>query len=737
VVKLGRSVTYVGLAALTWSVGCTGERFENADTALDNDAGDMPSATATGDQPAATNTSPTDTAPDPSVGPSPDGTGPAEPSSTPSTGGTAPTPTGAVPGVHCSEAATGRLRAFFEVPGAEGAQLDDFFRLPYPNDFYANSGQLTLDGFPAVTAIAENFVTAVEQTADGFSASPTIYFRFSGKVDFDTLVQRFHLLDITDPEQTSSPPLKLLYSPSSGKYLCHNALAARPAPGHALLPGHTYAAWIEQGVLTADGLEVVPSEQLQAVLGAEAPADGVLASLHTKFAPLRDYFEYATIGAEGILNATVFTVGNVRDPLLELSEQVAALPAPASSAWTRCDGVTPSPCPDATGNRQCGAPTPDYTEYHALVELPIFQEGDPPYFAGGGQINTTTSVRTENVCMSLTVPNYPAPADGFPVVLTAHGAGGSFRSHVREEVAGRLSRGVDVDGQVVAFAVLGYDGVQHGPRRGNDPTASGSDPELLLFNFLNPVGTLGTSLQGGVDVLSMARFAKVLQVPSTDGGQLLFDTSRVMFWGHSQGAMQAAIALPYTDDITAAVFSGLGAGFLQTLLLRKDPELIPQAVASAVFDPGQDGDLVFGGQFHPALSLVQHLVDPADPLHHAKFLAKAPQTSATHVFQVYGVADGYSPGIAQQSFGIAAGLAIVQPDPSAEGAETLGVPSESFPLMGNLTNDNEPITAGVRQYGPAADANGHFVAFEVPSAGQDVAVFLATAQAHEAPQIGQ
>ncbi len=747
------------LSSSVWVTGCSPDRFESSTAvcgaddptcaATDVDATDVTAGTDEGSPSASGMTDSSETT---DTEPSPTGTGapaatdtastdvantdPAGTDTTPAATDASETDTPAPPepANDCDEPTTGQVRAYFEVPGTD-ADLGDYFRLPFPNDFYLEQGQPQLGDFPAKTALVGGFIDAVEQHADGFSASPTIIFRFSGRVEFSTLVERFHVVDLTD---LSSPPLKLLYSPSSGKYVCHNALAARPSPGHAFNPGHTYAAYIDVGVLDREALAVETSPQLQALLADEAPTEPVLAELHTKYGQLRDYLADLELAPSDILNATVFSVGDVRAPMTRLSADVADLDVPTASAWTLCDGATASPCPDASAERACGEPSEVFDEYHALVELPIFQQGEAPYFDSGGEISYAGPVRTEAVCMALTVPKGTPPDGGFPLVLTSHGAGGSFRSHLSPSVAGSLSEGETVDGTHMSFAVLGYDGVQHGPRRGDGPS-SGLDPDILLFNILNPGGTLGTSLQGGLDVLSMSRFAKDLpdQVPAEFGIQL--DTERVMFWGHSQGAMQGAIALPYTDDVHAAVFSGLGAGFLQTMLTRTDPEFIPTTVSQAINDPGPNGELVFGEQFHPALALVQQLIDPVDTLHHAELLVAAPVTDPLHVFQVYGARDAYSPAVAQQSFAIAAELTLAATDPDATDPEDFLElsPSDALPLSGNLSSDGALWTAGVRQYTPADGNNGHFVAFQVATAMRDVRHFLATAVAHDEPSIGQ
>lgn len=651
--------------------------------------------------------------------------------------GVPPPPEELFPPIECDSPSSDHVRAYFEVPRATGADTGDYFRLPFPNDFYLNEGRVSLGDFPQLSAAATALVSAVSEVTDGFSSSPTLLFRFSGKVNFkDSVIPRFHVIDITDPTAPSSPPLKLLYSPQGGQYICHDWLAVRPAPGHPLKPGHTYAAIIDAGVAAANGLEVEPAEHFLAMLADATPSDPVLATLHGKYEALRAYLVSEGKSSSDLLNGTVFTVGNIRTPMQELADQVQGADPPAISEWVKCTEGATSPCPDTSAGRACGA-VKGYDEYHALIALPIFQRGEAPYATQGGQVDTHAVVRTENVCLSLTLPTAAAPAQGYPIAVTAHGAGGSFRSHVRPEVAGVLSQAETPDGEPMPFAVLGYDAVQHGPRRG-DVSELPDDAELLLVNTENPLATLGTSLQGAVDVLSVTRAARGLVLPSEVSGRddVVLDTNHVVFWGQAEGAVYGAVALPYSDDVRAAVFSALGAGFIQTQLRRTKPVSVRRSIADALADPGNDGELLFGGEYHPALGLLQQLVDAGDALNYAELLVSSKQSEPLHVFQVYGTQDTFTPGIAQQSFARAADLAVVQADGSAAPADDLGTEQAALPLSGNVTVSELQFTAGVRQYGPPADTDGHLVAYSVVSAAVDIATFLAMAAHDETPQIG-
>ncbi len=636
----------------------------------------------------------------------------------------------------CSEPATGRPTAYFNVPKAEGWKLGDYFQLPFPNVIHSQDGKIDLTGFPAPTATFGKILGELDGSV-GFGNYPTVIFRFSGPIDFDSTTDRVHFFDITNPMDPKRQSRTYRYSSSAGKYVCQNSLSVRPTLGRVLEPNRTFAVWIEAGVLGNNGLSAARSPQFEQVIGDAAPADPLLADAHAKYAPLREYLAAQGIAPEDVLSATVFDSSDPRAPMTDLVDSVRSQPVPTASGWTKCAAGVASPCPDATGGRACGDGADSFDEYHALVELPIFQQGEAPYFSAGGEISSELT-RSEQVCVSLTVPKTTAPPNGFPLVVYGHGAGGSFRSSVSQSKAGNLTAAPLPDGNTVAFAVLGYDLVQHGPRRG-EGTNSGFDPELLLFNFLNAPGTVGSGLQGAADVLSLARFAQTLELPAavTGAEAVQFDASQLLFWGQSQGSMQGALVLPYADEYAGAVLGGLGGGFLHSLLLRKEPVSIGAFVTAGVADPGSGDDLVFNGDFHPALSILQHMVDPVDPLHHALKLVSDPAGAPLHVFQPYGINDSASPGLTMQAFALAAGLAVVEPHASADPPDDIGTPNPQFPLAGNYQRDGSAWTAGVREYGPNPPTNseGHFVSSH--TANPDILTFLAMVAAGQVPQIGQ
>jgi hypothetical protein len=655
----------------------------------------------------------------------------------PSPGGIPPLGIPPWPGVTCQDDPL-PAKAYFRVP--RGANDGDFFRLPFPNDVRRKSGHPDLTGFPTPGSdllgfdIVDRYARDVEANTDGFSAYTTVTFRFNASVDFPSLKQQgvIRWVDVT-PGGTGDD-VGFAWSATTGRnqYVCENALSARAPNGSPLGAGKTYAVLITTAAQAAGGGAIARDDDFGAVIGGAAPSDPVLSAAWTAYKPLRDWLTAKALSPTAILNAAVFTVGHPGAPAQGLATAVAAAAAPTAASWVKC-GAAPSPCPQATGDRACGAADPAFDELHALVTLPIFQSGTAPYEDTGGDLQydgagVAKLQRTEQVCLALTIPKAAAmPAGGWPLVLYAHGTGGSFRSHITEGSAARFATIDDGAGGQIHAAVLGIDQVEHGTRRG----ASTVSPNNLFFNFSNPGAARGNPLQGAADQMALVRFAKALDLvagSSPTGAEIKFGS--VAYWGHSQGATEGAIAMPYTAGVSGVVLSGEGASLIDALLTKKSPVDIADAIPFALEDPGVSTT-------HPVMSLLQNAIDVADPLNHARFLAVAPiaPITAKHVFQPYGLKDTFAPPVTEATYALAAGLGLLQPSPSASPPDPIGtLTAVPVPASGNL--GAAATSAFVREYGPSG-YDGHFVAFKEAVAQADVAHFLADALAGKVPKVGR
>lgn len=639
------------------------------------------------------------------------------------------------------------VKPYFHVPRG-GGNDGDYFRLPFPNDVRTKAGRPDLSGFPTPGPgplgfdVVDRYLRDVEQNTDGFSTYPTVTLRFNAGFDFDSMKQSgaVRWIDVT---AGAGDDVGWGWSAVTARnaYVCPNSMSIRPPAGQPLTPGHTYAVLLMQGPKAADGSAIVRDADFAALVGAQAPSDATLATAYAAYKPLRDWAASKSVDTSTMLGGAVFTVGHPAALASKLAAAIAALPsAPTATGWVKCGGATPSPCPQADGDRACGGGDPAFDELQALVSLPVFQRGTAPYLtpADGGDIALDAGgnpqvQRTEAVCLSLTIPKGATmPAAGWPLVVYAHGTGGSYRSAITEGIAARLASVDDGAGGHVNLAVLGIDQVEHGPRRG----ASTESPNTLFYNFANPGAARGNPLQGAADQLSLVRFARAVDLPaasSPTGSEIKFGA--IAMWGHSQGATEDGIALPYANDgsaVVGAVLSGEGASLVDALTTKKNPIDVEAALPLVL----QDTNVTAA---HPVLTILQNAIDAADPLNHAIAIARAPLAAgqAKHVFQPYGLGDTYSPPVTERVFALAAGLGLATPAPSVTTPDDVGgLAPTAVPAGGNVTDGSRQVTAIVREYAPNG-YDGHFVSTKEPTAQADVAHFLADALAGKTPMVGR
>ena len=157
-------------------------------------------------------------------------------------------------GVACASGSSDPVRAYFEVPGATPAGDEgDFFRLPFPNDVRLTGGAPDLDGFPTPGNDLLGFdpvqiyVDAIEANETGWGAYPTVVFRFSSPIDFQSFRQEeggpspVVWVDITPgaPELGDSVGLRWFASEGRGKYVWRELVRGCAARGVGRSPPAT------------------------------------------------------------------------------------------------------------------------------------------------------------------------------------------------------------------------------------------------------------------------------------------------------------------------------------------------------------------------------------------------------------------------------------------------------------------------------------------------------------------
>jgi dienelactone hydrolase len=615
-------------------------------------------------------------------------------------------------------------RVLFDIPRA-GDTSDDFFRLPFPNDIRMREGHLFLDDFPRPFAfpgfdILDRVVRAIQSEHLGYGPNPVVTFRLTRAAAFEAATGAaapgaVRFVDLTEGPSFGAAVAHHLGTMAPGIYLCARHLMVlrdSPAP---LLPGHTYAVLLTSALVDGDGHSFAADDDFRTMLAHAVPSGLERAAAWQAYAPLRRWLAQDAALAKNTIAAAVFTIDAVDAPAARLRAAVIATDAPVVKDVVRCGPGVVSVCDDSrTKGCSSASAGASFVEYQGRVEIPFFQQGTPPFDSSGGNIayaadGTPLVARREAVCFSLTVPKGSPGLHGWPLVVYGHGTGGNFRGPVESGLAEQMARGVMDGGAPAPMATLGFDGVLHGPRKGNSTRST----DELVYNVMNPTAARDNGLQAAADLFAFAR-----ALPQLASDERPLDLTKIGLYGHSQGGNAAAVAAGYEPTFGAVVLSGTGGGIATSLLEKQKP------FAASTWLPLLIGEPV-GDPVHPALQMMQLYFDRADPLNHGRHIAAAPMpgSAARHLLHIFGSGDNYAPVDTQLAFAAGAQLPVLHPVLPLAGLRGLTV--ITAPVRMNFGSGVRRTTALEAQFDPDG-YDGHFVSSYNPDAAASILRFLGT-----------
>jgi hypothetical protein len=561
---------------------------------------------------------------------------------------------------------------------ADFTSSDHFFDFPWPSDL-----RLSSSGAPDLTGVANPTLSQVfeglrqiAQQRPGFPVVPVAWFRFTAD-----LAPRAHTdviaadpsspILLVDVDPASSTPGKLLptiaETIASDTYVPDSVLAVGPRPGIVLEPKHQYAYVVLRSATDANGAALGVAPELAAALGGGSDP------VATLFAVVPPALKTAGVDVTQVAAATVFTTGDVVSDLSDLSTKVLG-------AYT-VDVTNVAVDPNVKdGNAR-------FCELQAQVSYPQFQVGSPPYDTGGlftfdaGGMPVKQSDQVAPV--TITLPKYPMPAGGFPLIVYFHGTGGvstaiADRGPWRPEtdttncpIGQALDTWNGVTGCNTPGQGPGWVMAAHGvamaasalpvnPQRW--PAGQSSNlPEYLNIN--NVAATRDIFRQG---VLEQRLFFDALKrltidpsVVSACSGLSLpsgetayhFRDDPLLAQGQSMGAMYANMISAVEPRIKAVVPTGSG-GYWSYFILQTQ------------FFPNIEGDLglLLGlrGSFshlHPAMHVVQIALEPVDPIVFMPRLGREPLPGhpVRPIYEPHGQGDSYFPTDVQDAVAMSYG----------------------------------------------------------------------------------
>jgi hypothetical protein len=596
------------------------------------------------------------------------------------------------------------VKIYFEI----GDESGEFYRLPYPNNARVSGGQVDLSAHPSPGVLIEelgdpvgDYFTVVEEDTGGvFGPLSCVYFRFNRWPDFGTIenMEDIYIMNIDPASDNYGVKAWSGYRGTSirGNYICHNWFALCPSSGRPMAANTTFAAIITTNV---GGVSIEQDEAFQSMLAAAPPGEPTADHAWNAYQPLRDYIEDQSLNGGDIAAASVFTTGTQIDTIPKVREAVVAEAAPV---------VT---------DLQTDSTDPEFTLYTGQVSIPFYQAGTRPFktTADGGAVEWDTDglplwVEDEDVSFALTVPSGTAPVEGWPVVLYAHGTGGSAMSFVDNEVAS-IAAGEGA-------AVIGVEQVMHGERRGLTGSQADMDansPQRLFLSYRNLRAKRDHNVQAAADHFQLVRL--VLDFAAITGEPVVFDPEKVYFFGDTQGTQGPLLFAAHEPAVKGVILSSAGGHVIESMAAQQNP--IDVATQTKLMLTEIEVD-----RYHPVLNIVQTAFDTVDPLNHAQVVFRLNFSDQgyprRHTFMSYGVGDTYTPEPAQ--IALAKNLWVKQWP--IEGYEIPTVEQiDSLPHSSSYTYDGG-VTAVVVQYLPDGDYDAQLVMFQHPDALSQWPAFL-------------
>jgi hypothetical protein len=643
-----------------------------------------------------------------------------------------------------SSSSSSETQALWIAPAALSDLKDDhWYDHPWPSDLRRDpDGSIRFDGFynPHLIPLLDQYLADAKGLLDGFSPAALGYMRFTGDIDESTLPaspqasldpsSSVQLLDIDpkSPEHGQRKLLQTFWRKDDGVYWFKDTLAVGPALGYPLRAGTRYAIVVTTKVKAADGKPLLPSDDLRAVLGLSSVSPKTQAA-HDLFAPAIAELASAGIAATDIAHFTAFTTTDPTKELFAVADSVNAgftAPTVDAASWS--------------AKEQTG----DYDVYEGNYgPSPNFQKGTIPFKNHGDGGSFAFDSQGKPILQSqfvlrfaLVIPNAAKcamPADGYPIMLYAHGTGGDYRSFINDGTAQAAAQ------QCVAS--MGIDQIFHGTRPGappaDDPNREG-DIELLFFNLQNIVAARTNNRQAAIDVVQQARLftASHQTVPtsvSRTQAEIKLDATKLTFFGHSQGGLNGPLFLAADKQARGGVLSGSGSMITVALLEKTQPQPSVAAAVKTLLGLTQPDDAAELNLFHPVMNIAQAIIDATDPIHYAPFHSRRPRAGfiPKSVYMTEGIApdgtgDSYAPPHGIELQAVAAGLPRELPGvrPVAEdsygGIADVSIPTNG--LSGDLASGQ--ATGVLAQFVPPPGVDGHFVVFQVPQARLQAAQFI-------------
>ncbi len=613
-----------------------------------------------------------------------------------------------------------KVQALYSTSGDAG-----FFDAPFPIErMRRDDGTVRWELLPNPdnNFLVGHYIDLADAHTQGFSRLGAIYLPFDGAVNADNLPStiaesledgaRVFLVNV-DPDSTRYSrrvPIDTQFRDHSSTFVPKNVLVFLPYQGRPMAPNAMHAAVVLKSLGDKSGNNLSPADEFKAMARGETP-DGEYGSADAEaMTYLWDWCDESGLPRDEIATAAVFRTGDFVSEMKTLR--------------------------DACANRDDPAPTDyrlleEFDEFYVIeakMTMPIWQDGNRPYWAGGGVIHFDEGGPVlqweEEIRFSVSVPKKPMPPEGYPLLFYANGQGGSYtqvfdRGGI-DEAAHIPGTGPGRQFAHRSIACLDFEAATVGPRH-----PFGSYAGIEFFNFINLPAFRDNLRQAAGEFTMAAKMARHIRIPhelapeaDTGGEDIKYDPGNFYIWGHSTGASIVDLVLAVEPAFRAGMVSGAGVSWIYNLIYKQEPLPLGEIFQLLALDSSLDA-------FHPLATIFQSICDPAEAAYFAEHWISGGLNDdpAPSVLLIMGIFDRYFPPLMIDGLIAASGVDVAEPllrDETLEALELSGASVLPLPAGGNAGN----ASALALQYITPGGVDGHYAPFYLDNAKYQYTCFF-------------
>jgi len=494
-----------------------------------------------------------------------------------------------------------------------------------------------------------------------------------------------------------------------------------------LRPKTKYAFVVQRTLQDAQGRMLGQSPTIEALKPPGAQAASALGQL---YAPLWTALQKLGVSLDQVAAATVFTTGDVvADTAASTDKLLQKYSVTINDLKVDSDG-------GASASRLC--------MLTGTVSYPQFQTGTPPFSSGGvfqlGSDGLPMKQGDLTAPLSISLPNTPMPANGYPLEIYFHGSGGSSRDVV-DRGPTTMAGGPEAQGRGPAWVIAPYGIAAAGSALPLNPERLPGASDYAYLNFNNLGAFPFTFQQGIIEQRLFLEALRTLKIPPSTVAACTnlaplpagatayqFDPNKLVAQGQSMGGMYTNLVSAVEPRIQAAVPTGAGGYWSYMILVT---QLIPHA--DQLIGPlilGTQVDLSF---MHPALNLAETAWEPAEPFVYMARLAHRPLPNhpARPIYEPVGKGDSYFPTQVYDGAAIAYGNQeagdIVWPSMQTALAQAGLDGIAPYPVANNRTSENgNRYTGTIVQYPGDGIDDPHYIYAQRDDVKYQYGCFLST-----------